>query len=467
MNKSNNPCTSLVSRHFPELKRLNYCHGQMLGAQDFVDEQSYFLNKIALLTRCLDGYGVVCGLTVHANPDAKGDSNPKDYKVPEKGYQFRIHSGVAVDSRGRELVNRTPERKLSLAYCDSPDNDDASDSSTHEFDWCSETDRQEFQRKRGGSSETFDVWVTIHYQADLDGKQDLPMGGCCGDEPRSIKNRWNERPRFCLTFDCPPAQTCDSCCSPIEETRLWLAKLTFMAAPNPILLSVDNTVRRHITTYETTRIGGVNWIHTGVYEEELAERLMSCGLTIEFTAPIDVQSLMNHTVRLSEGGKYIETNDLVEVAISDELDINKNNPLQILQAQIVPVIDGNQECRKITVKLETRRLAPPLRVLLTVRTEFILDKRCKAVDGCNVGGVAKYVGWNHGDAKHPEEQLKRTVREYEERFHSPASCSNRDLTHRRASGNGVPGSNFQSWFYVVGDECMTKYDTSKPNDASA
>src|SRR5688500_18801799 len=46
----------------PDLNRLNYFYGQMLGVADFQTEQHYFREKLKLHNRYLHGYGVVCGL---------------------------------------------------------------------------------------------------------------------------------------------------------------------------------------------------------------------------------------------------------------------------------------------------------------------------------------------------------------------------------------------------------------------
>src|SRR5260370_3948607 len=49
---------------FGQFERLNYFYGQMLSAQDFTTEQSFFREKMKLHNRCLHGYGTVCGLLV-------------------------------------------------------------------------------------------------------------------------------------------------------------------------------------------------------------------------------------------------------------------------------------------------------------------------------------------------------------------------------------------------------------------
>ena len=61
----------------PELRRLRYFHGQLLGARDFRREQRYVRDKLMLQMRYLLGYGVVCGLLVEPVP-AKPGCEPND-----------------------------------------------------------------------------------------------------------------------------------------------------------------------------------------------------------------------------------------------------------------------------------------------------------------------------------------------------------------------------------------------------
>ena len=58
---------------FPELVRVNYFHGQYLGAREFRAEQAYVRAKLRLMNRCLHGYGVVCGLEVTPEPPPEPD----------------------------------------------------------------------------------------------------------------------------------------------------------------------------------------------------------------------------------------------------------------------------------------------------------------------------------------------------------------------------------------------------------
>ena len=447
MKPSDSPCGQLVCEQFPALERLNYCHGQMLGAQDFVDEQKYFLNKIALLTRCLEGYGVVCGLEVEAKEDI-----------------ISVSCGVAIDPRGRELVLRTdyPETLLNLKEIDK---------------LLIDSERPRYSDlKTTGSIEFF---LTIEYHADPAGSQLLPSGDCCGTHD-PIPNRWAEKPCIRLTFSPPPEQGCCGCCDPISDARIWLAKITFSSGS----WAVDNSIRRLITTYETTKISSVNWLHSGVYRESLAEWLMDGGLELHFSAPILANSILAHntTLNVNTGRKDKEwedqvTNDIVEVAVSDEISVPSNNPLQILQCEIELLgtkeinVDGQDvlSATGIRVRAKSANLGAPKRILVTVRTEFILDLCGKPIDGTHVAAATGYTGeepnTKNVDKKKGEPQtqfearVSGLVNNYQASRSSHDSKREKFPVHskrdslRNESGNGVVGSAFQSWFYSVEDNC--------------
>src|SRR5436305_13618505 len=85
----------------PEFRRLNYTYGQLMGVADFRAEQSYFREKQRLHNRCFHGYGVVCGLLVHAACD------PRDCSPDDK-------DKVAEDALNKELVALQAKRTEAL-----------------------------------------------------------------------------------------------------------------------------------------------------------------------------------------------------------------------------------------------------------------------------------------------------------------------------------------------------------------
>jgi hypothetical protein len=76
---------------FAPNERLNYVLGQVLGVNDFQQEQTYFLHKSRLHNRSLHGYGTVWGLDVTIA--GTGDN-----------LEVQVASGLAIDTRGREML---------------------------------------------------------------------------------------------------------------------------------------------------------------------------------------------------------------------------------------------------------------------------------------------------------------------------------------------------------------------------
>ena len=71
-------------------KRVRYSNGLVLGVDEFLQEQLYFLEKDRLHARQLHGYGTVCGLAVEVRP--KGDDQ-----------EVVVDPGYAVSPRGQDI----------------------------------------------------------------------------------------------------------------------------------------------------------------------------------------------------------------------------------------------------------------------------------------------------------------------------------------------------------------------------
>src|SRR3954470_11402632 len=79
----------------PQMARNTLFDGRIMSAQDFIDEQLYFMGKDRRHNQLLHGWGTVCGLKVleHPNPDCR----PQDVIVT---------AGAAIDCCGRETLVR-------------------------------------------------------------------------------------------------------------------------------------------------------------------------------------------------------------------------------------------------------------------------------------------------------------------------------------------------------------------------
>ena len=71
-------------------KRVHYSFGLVLGVDDFVQEQTYFLERDKLHQRSLHGYGTVCGLNL--TPQGSGDD-----------LEVAVSAGLAVNPQGQSI----------------------------------------------------------------------------------------------------------------------------------------------------------------------------------------------------------------------------------------------------------------------------------------------------------------------------------------------------------------------------
>lgn len=79
----------------PQMARNTLFDGKIMSAQDFLDEQHYFMGKDRRHNQLLHGWGTVCGLKIleHPNPDCR-----PQYVV--------VTAGAAIDCCGREILVR-------------------------------------------------------------------------------------------------------------------------------------------------------------------------------------------------------------------------------------------------------------------------------------------------------------------------------------------------------------------------
>ncbi len=92
--KTKSHCDSGCGGIVTERIRNRYFTGKHLTAQDFIDEQEYFLSRHRLHNRLLHGWGVVCGLLVV----------PHNKQACRREWWLVVGSGIALDCCGRELI---------------------------------------------------------------------------------------------------------------------------------------------------------------------------------------------------------------------------------------------------------------------------------------------------------------------------------------------------------------------------
>jgi hypothetical protein len=510
---------------FPQLRRLNYFFGQMLGVQDFQTEQSFFREKQRLHNRCLHGYGVVCGLLVEPVPIRKGcnareeaeerelwqeleallvqkaaqvaaapgagaaaaipgaggavpaaGEAPADGGVPGAGAP--AGGAAAAAAGGARAATNTPaaaapaggaaanapagapadldaqietlRRQLSTFYRDSCREEPrtcvridcglALDCHGNELivrrplviDLAQMLSAADYQRVKQGAHE---LYVSLcHCEQAVDPVRPV-LTSSCGATPECMYGKWQEDVRVQVTVD-PPAEDgrCESCCEPCADGCLLLARINCFFPGHELHKDhIHNHVRRPISLYAPVTITGVSWRQGHYYTPEQARQLMGAhdhgehhgkGLEIRFSRPVHASTIHRGVIDtwVIEGGRgragniYNKTGELVD------------HPKDGFVDRIF-YLDNTDES-----------LQPGDRVLVILRTDFILDGCCQPVAGANVGGRVPLLP------------------EYADRFHHRPH--EHDPEHRAVccvpprgygpwtSGHGTPGGTFESWFFI-------------------
>ena len=379
----------------PDFLRLNYFHGQMLAAHDFRGEQAYFVEKLRLRNRCLHGYGVACGLQV--SPVESGEPGGAD---PDP-HQPRVilHSGVALDCLGHEIVLRQ-------------------DCPVDLIPLLSEQDRGSFQD--GGS-----VYLCVEYcERQARPTRSVYVGAC--DGTADCQYGWRQDSyRVLVTLAVPDNDGCDDpCCEADQDARLLLARIDDVHNGQPVPQdAIHLEVRRPLSRYRFTTITGISWQHGASYTAEQAADLLgtreeSGGLLVHFAKDVHTRSLTRGVVdvHVAEGGR------------------GRHADIYFLDGRLEGLADEEftRELRWRQTSDETLQSGD--RVLITVRTPFILDRCGRPVDGAHVGGRVPLLPGL--DQAHPVPDFC-TI---------PPSGAG-----RWTSGTGTGAGVFESWFFVRED----------------
>jgi hypothetical protein len=444
--KLNHPCNDGGCGEMPELKRLNYFYGQMLGVNDFRTEQSYFREKLKLTNRCLHGFGVVCGLMVTqegAPQDCNGQSDAERRKIEAelKDLEAKLRAAreagdeasvKAIEEQMAILRQRlqslppgectpAPSAKVivepGLAFdCEGNQVIVARAHSFDPWDLLSDTDRRRVLDGQGS-----DLYLSICYcEHGVDPVRPV-MPNACGATNECSYGKTREGYQLMLSTTAPAPDTrCESCCNCCEESCLPLAVLRGYRK-GEAATSVDNSVRRLISTYPATTITGISWTHGASYSAAEASAILGtpdkAGLQIDFSRPVLTSSLTDGVIDLwvIEGGRTNRAGVFyLEGAFED--------------------FGGAPTVSSVRFSYQgDETLDPGDRVMITVRCAFILDECCKPVDGVHVGGrtplIEAFKEFDHADPN-----LRCAVK--------PPGYG------PWTSGSSTPGSSFESWFFI-------------------
>lgn len=385
----------------PEFDRLKYFYGQLLGARDFQVEQRFFLEKSKLQNRALHGHGVVCGLEVEHRAGDEVDEVAKDVCLP----RLRLRPGLALDADGNELLARR-EIHISLAKA-----------------------LQGVDPKTLKPGDSLVLHLTLaHSTVDLEPTRPALPDQCVGSVG-CYHGKTREIVRVVATTTPPtPDERCQTCWPPSQYAGETIAKVTLKNVSDPDAgVEIDNSVRRPLSRHVATRVERINWVHDASYDRAQAYELLKTGLLIKFTGPIQARNVGSGVLDV-----FIMTGS---GSVRGDVKFLKGTPEPAFQE---PDEDGL--CRGIHFRREVDDefcVSPGDRVLIVLRSPFLLDRCCQPLDGAHVGGwVGLLDGGPVPSGGAPPKPLE-------------PCASLRGTYGAWTSGNGLPGVNFESWFSVT------------------
>jgi hypothetical protein len=395
----------------PELERLTYFYGQALGVKELQSEQRYFMTMLRLQARWLGGYGVVCGLEASLQPT--GDPDCRESNDPAVRIELVLDPGIASDCHGRVLVVR---RRMTVRLADL---------------LVSKRLRERFVAREP-------LWVAIcHAEAGTFPTRPVIVDPC---ETRdcAVYGRVRECYRIELRGEAVDSTGCDECCGACDEPCLALAVLRPEAdAKDALRWVVDNGIRRPFGRRALTTVTGTSWLHGATYARADADTLLADGLRVRFSGPVLVDSLRRGVVEVLvwQGGGGLR--DTVYRKPGEIVTIDEHDGRHGRVAR---------EFRYSVHSDETLQYGD--QVSFVLRSGFVLDDCCRAVDGEHIGGRVPVLDPDGATAQ-------------DEPW---TSCLSRpDRPGAWTSGNGVEGGTFESWFFV---ESAQRYPAAGPRDGS-
>jgi hypothetical protein len=416
----------------PLFERVKYFYGQLLGVREFQSEQRYFLEKHRLHNRYLHGYGVVCGLAVeHCRRPRDPCNDPPNRPAPDPTTPPTMDPTQADPAQATAFVYQPRDRmqplELPKQLCIEIDCGLALDCQGNEIvvPWPTQIDllaalgceaRKHFLDGKH-------AYVTVCFlERPIEPVRPLTADSCGGVLPDCVPSRL--RDDFCLrvSWDKPPHDaSCSPCARPCCEPCLPLARIGWSSEHG---LWIDNSIRRTLAPYVTTKVLGISWVHDGTYRPEDVDEMLHTGLEIKFSGEVRTQTLRRGVIDVwviqGGGGRH---GDIYSAAV-----------------EIEPSHPNEEFSHAVTARVNAYRgdrIDPGDRVLVQLRSAFVLDRCCRAVDGDHIGGLVPVI---------PEYVHRWPILNHP--IHPPCRHPEPHPYAPWTSGNGTPAGNFESWFYV-------------------
>lgn len=457
----------------PSFERLNYYYGQPLGVSDFKTEQTYFREKIKLHNRCFHGVGIVCGLEVDPVPqdtDCDDASNQKRKEIERKILEIDRNLSV-LEERLSSIDDSEPDEKkaqLEEEIAALEAEKEKLQRVLEEMPHCysrKEATAAEVIVKCGWALDCYGDEIVVHQDQKIDILQlldcqtrskieqehgqhsseyifELSVCYCeagtypsrpilkdaCSASSDCVYGRIQERYKFTLGAPSGIDASCSSCCDPCDSHCVPLALIHYKPGEPITVDDIDWRVRRPVGVYQSTVIQSVSWQHAASYSADQVKTLLgtersdgtqTTGLEFVFSKPVYAQTLQAGVLDLwrVQGGKGLSG------VISHIEGSYVDKPDEGLITSFKYRDDSGETLNRGD------------RVIVTLRSNFILDACCKPVDGENVGGLTPQTSTY---ADNPE--LQTDFKQPE----TPCIDPRKVLT----SGEGRPGSTFESWFFI-------------------
>jgi hypothetical protein len=346
----------------------------------------------------------------------------KDHCREEPRTRIQIDCGLALDCQGNELVLRKPI-PVDLLRLLSP--------------------QESEQVKHSLRS----VYVSVCYCENEVNPMRPVLPEACGAAIDSAFGKVQECVRVSVTLNRPEHDhRCETCCEPCKNPCVYLARIDCFVPGHPLQPhQIHNEVQRPISQYDPTAIAGISWRHGHTYTQEEAQDLLGTedqdgskqrGLEIRFTRPVRASTIHRGVmdVWVIEGGRGKSGNIY-----------NKSGELEFEP-------DEGYVDRIWYRDTSGETLEPEDRVLISLRTDFILDHCCRSVDGENTGGRVPLLPEHHRhhDERHEEKEHEGEHHAHEHHARECWEAPGRPGPWR--SGNRIPGGTFESWFYIRGED---------------
>jgi hypothetical protein len=393
----------------PQFDRLSYFYGQMLHARDLQTEQAYFREKLKLHNRCLHGWGIVCGLEVvppPADPDCIPATDVEYGRLKAVLDEKQKAMASATDDEKRTLAPEIERLKRQLEALGPPSNCAPADPRTKVQIDCGlaiDCEGNELVVRRPLS---IDLWSALppedRQSIDPGKPATLYLGICyreCPIDPvrpvvpdscgatsdctfgklrdsisvivTADAERWKDDRCETCCAGCGGGEGCEGCCVLLARIDGFVKGQ--LLAPDQI----HSEVRRSLAIWPSTKITGINWVQGGTYTPDQASDLLGTGpgaaggLEIRFSRPILTETIVDGVVDVwvLEGGR------------------GRSAEISNKAGVLVPPENAPRTTDRIIYRDDTNEtLNDGDRVLVIVRSAFLLDECCRPVDGAHVGG---------------------------------------------------------------------------------